>query len=353
MKFHVYHTKDKEIWHNYLNKLQCKDIYFTPEYLEVCERNGEGKATLVIYEENGDVVYYPFLIRKLSNVPHLKEKINDLGELYDITTPYGYGGPISNVDGIVTNQPIFKNFSKRLRDFCRSNNIVTEFVRFHPLIKNHFIYPDAQPTEIRNTIHIDLTKDLDTIWSNYSKNNRNTIRKANKIGLQVIHKPLGDRNNFLKHYYATMDKNNAGNYYYFSEDYFEDHARLLGENAEILEVSFEEKIIFSGIFMSYGDFTHYHLAGSDQDYLKFYPNNFVLDYAIRWAKNNGRKHLHLGGGHKDNDNLYRFKKRFNKQGDSPFLVGKRVHSEEIYFKLNQNVSNMDNFFPLYRSPSFS
>lgn len=46
--------------------------------------------------------------------------------------------------------------------------------------------------------------------------------------------------------------------------------------------------------MHYGDFIHYHLLGSDEDYLHFSPNNSLIHYVVEWGKAKGKKALHLG-----------------------------------------------------------
>ncbi|MGR9048714.1 lipid II:glycine glycyltransferase FemX [Halobacillus faecis] len=351
MDSYIYKGKDSELWHEYLNQMRNKDIYFTPEYLTLHELNGEGEATLFLYVEGNEFIYYPFLKRKLSELPHLSLNSNLSGELYDITTPYGYGGPISNIKDASRKNQFYKNFTKAFENYCEKEGIVTEFVRFHPLIGNHQDYLSIDSTYLRNTIHVDLTKDLDEIWANYDSTNRNRIRKANKNGLEVIHKPLHQRKDFLRIYYATMDKNNASQYYYFSEQYFQNKAELLEEKAELFEVRYRGQIIFSGIFMRYGDFLHYDLVGSDLNYLKICPNNYVIDYAARWGKERGMKYLHLGGGYSGNDNLFRFKKRFNKYGELPFYIGKKVHNNNIYQKLTERMDSGSGYFPMYRDTS--
>ncbi|MFD1020258.1 GNAT family N-acetyltransferase [Thalassobacillus hwangdonensis] len=349
MGYKLFHSNQKAMWHHYLNQIEQKDIYFTPEYCEVHERNGEGKATLFIYEEAGKFVYYPFLLRKVNDLPFFKNRMGFGGDIYDLTTPYGYGGPITNA-GVEDQTLLFYNFSKVFREFCLENRIVTEFIRFHPVISNHALDPTLEPLYLRNTIAVDLTCEEETIWSNYDSPNRNRIRKATSNGLSVVHKPLTDRSNFMRIYYSTMKKNNASSYYYFSGSYFQNKADLLGENAELLEVMHEGRAIFSGIFMSYGDFVHYDLVGSDQNYLKLCPNNFVIDYAAKWAKENGKMYLHLGGGYTGDDQLYRFKKRFNKYGDLPFYIGKRIHDEALYEAITEGLPKNDSYFPLYRHP---
>ncbi|MCA0985132.1 GNAT family N-acetyltransferase [Halobacillus yeomjeoni] len=353
MTIHIYDTTEKESWHHYLERVPGKDVYFTPEYAELYEKNGEGKAFLLVYEEGDSFIYYPFLKRALNQIPFLNNKLERYGDLYDLTTPYGYGGPITNADEGESRRQLFERFTPIFEQFCQKEGIVTEFLRFHPLLENHKDYTDVESIHLRDTIHIDLTLDWEDVWSHYDSPNRNRIRKAKKKGLKVIHKPLSDHADFQRIYRGTMQKLQASSYYYFSEEYFQNKADLLSEHAEILEVVYQNEVAFSGIFMSYGDFVHYDLVGSNPEFLKLCPNNFVIDYAAQWAKSNGRKYLHLGGGYAGEDSLFKFKKRFNKYGDRPFHIGKRIHNKEIYQELTAGLRGVESYFPLYRHPSLT
>ncbi|TKD70813.1 lipid II:glycine glycyltransferase FemX [Pseudalkalibacillus hwajinpoensis] len=345
---------DKQTWHAYLNRIENKDIYFTPEYSEIYERNGEGKAQLFIYEEGDNFVYYPYLLRSLSELTHLRKFVAKYGALYDISTPYGYGGPITNLRDEIEARSLLLRSAIAFNDHCIKANIISEFIRFHPLLQNQSIYSGSEPIYIRDTIHVDLTRDYDDIWANYDTKNRNRIRKANSYDLRIVHRDISELSDFLRLYYSTMTKNGARDYYYFSEAFFQHTCELLKEKAELIEVvTKDEKVIMSALFICGDDTIHYHLSGSDSDQLKLSANNLILDYTVRWAKERNYKSLHLGGGYTGNgDSLYRFKKRFNKKGNLPFYIGKQIHCPDIYEEIVLEMKNEEitDYFPVYRHP---
>ncbi len=352
MVYKIFALSERESWHHFLEKTESKDIYFTPEYFEIYERNGEGMAQLFLFENGNDFIYYPFLLRDLPKTAYTAEAQRKYGDLYDITTPYGYGGPISNTKDEVKKKQLYRQFEESFNSYCCQNNIISEFVRFHPFIRNEVDYQDIESTLNRHTIYVDLSVDLDEIWANYDNKNRNRLRKAmaNKY-FSMVHRSPSELENFLNLYYKTMDKKNAFEYYYFQRDFFENQVELLGDHLELIEVMMDDKVILSCFFMHYGDFIHYHLLGSDEEYLQYSPNNSLIHYVVEWAKSKGKKVLHLGGGYAgDTDTLYRFKKRFNKYGDLPFYIGKRIRNEEIYQELVKNLLVSENYFPLYRHP---
>ena len=70
-----------------LVKLYKLDVYFAPQYCKIWEEYGDGKSQAIFYESSLGKVLYPFLLRKVN----FRELDSDY---FDISTPYGYGGPI-------------------------------------------------------------------------------------------------------------------------------------------------------------------------------------------------------------------------------------------------------------------
>ncbi len=310
-----------ENWNLMLKEMpiNMQDIYYTSEYYKMHELNGDGTSKLFYYEDNeGNKGLYPFMLNKIQGY--------DLHEdYYDIETAYGYGGPIVNSK----KESFLKEFEEAFLNFCKDNNVVAEFVRFHPLIKNESIFKtNIQVLHNRTTVYLDLTKGIEAIWNEDIKSkNRNVIRKAEKNGLTV--EINHDYETFKAIYTKTMSKVDAGDYYYFDDKYYESIKEK--DNYVLLNVKREDKVIAAAIFMGLGDYFHYHLAGSLREELKYSPNNLLLWEAIKYAASNGYKKMHFGGGLTDSleDNLFKFKSSFSKE-HTDFYIGKRVHNQEIY-----------------------
>lgn len=318
----MYYVLDVENskWNYYLNKmpLNHRDIYFTSEYYKLCELNGDGIGKLFVYFDKDKIATYPFLMNQIEGYA-----LND--KYYDIQTAYGYGGPATNCH----EEKFLSDFESCFIDYCKENNIVAEFIRFHPLIKNEKIFKEnIEILHNRRTIYLDLKKDLDSIWNNdITSKNRNMIRKAEKNGLQVNRSSKYEI--FKEIYEDTMDKVGANKYYYFKDEYYNELSR--NNNYILMNVEKDELVIASAIFMVYGDYFHYHLSGSRKDYLKYAPNNILLWETIKIAHNYGCRYFHFGGGLTDteDDSLFKFKRSFSKD-TSDFYIGKRVHNPKIY-----------------------
>jgi len=330
------------------------DIYFAPQYCKIWEDYGDGKAQAFLYESSLGKIFYPYLIRKID---YTKLNIN----CFDISTPYGYGGPVLLEYKKNEISLLVKEFRTEFSTYARKKGIISEFVRFHPVYKNYnfFIASDIECKFVRNTIEIDLENEPENILKSMKPKTRNEVRQAirNELNVQFYSKPtLENIQAFYEIYLETMDRLEASDYYKFSLKYFINAFNLLARNAEIAFVFFDDKIISSSIFLLSDKLVHYHLSGSLNEYKSYRPNNIMLYQAALRYKKMGKKYFHLGGGYSGNDSLFKFKKGFNKNGLLDFYVGIKVNNKEIYnrlvrewktkYNLGENFNS--DFFPLYR-----
>lgn len=308
-------------WNRYIDKLprEKQDIYFTSQYCKMNKLSDKAEPQIYIYEEDDNIAIYPYI----------KRPIFFKGQLYyDIETPYGYGGP-----NVKTEKETFiNNFELAFLEHCRKENIIAEFIRFHPLLRNEQIFrKNIEVLHNRFTVWIDLEKDINEIWmKDISVKNRSTIRKCQKNELEVeVNK---DYNTFLEIYNETMHKVGAKDFYFFNEQYY----KKLQDNSDyiLLQTKMDGKTLAAAIFIKFRDYFHYHLSGSRREFLKYAPNNILLWEAIKYAKNCGCKKMHFGGGltNSTDDTLFRFKKSFSSEF-ADFYIGKRIHNQEVYWGL--------------------
>jgi hypothetical protein len=310
-------------WNLYLDQFSSsqKDIYFKEEYVKLYEDEAN-KAMCFIYTENSNILLFPFLRREFTLE----------GTTYcDFETPYGYGGPITK-----ENDEVF--LKKGLKDFfdiCLRSNYVAGFLRFHPFLNNSQYYDTIGVViEDRKTVAIDLTLSLENIWmSEICTKNRNLIRKAEKNGLIfLVDSEYKYMDEFINLYNATMSKLGADDFYHFDKTYFNKIKQI--EQSFLGIVLYEDKVISSAIFFYSGEYGHYHLSGSDINYISLLPNNFLLYYAALELRRRGVHTFHLGGGttSRDDDMLLQFKGRFSKKRYQ-FLIGKTIFNDNVYTTL--------------------
>ena len=275
--------------------------------------------------------------------------------VYDSVTPYGYGGVLFEGD---TSESMLQAFWKEYLAKMEEEHIVDNFVRYHPVLKN------AEPMksisnviDLGKTIAFDLSSP-DVIWENIISKNRNMIRKAEKNGIEIRHgKDLALFEDFRRIYNATMEKDNAEEYYFFEEKFYESVHNDLHDNYEMFYAVLNGEIIAMSIILFANKQMHYHLSGSMMEYRNLAPSNLLLYKAALWGCEHGYWTFHLGGGvGSGEDNLYKFKAAFNRNSDYQFSIGKQIFDEEKYDELVELRASKDGgfdreskYFPLYRA----
>lgn len=325
------------------------DVFFNPDYGKLYEEIEGGTCETFEYSGAGGTIRNMFIKRP---VPWL---INGV-PYYDVTTPYGYGGPVVTA-GEPSEAMISKYYTAWL-NYCRDNRIVAEFVRFH--LFDNIALRDAFPGEVThvsdNVVRM-LSDDIDDIWMQFEHKVRKNVKKAQSNDLIVTTDAIGDHlDDFLKIYYDTMQRNNAKEYYSFGRTYFQNIIDSLRGKFEFFNVWHEDTIISTELVLCSECYTYSFLGGTLDEYYPMRPNDLLKYEIIKWSKETGRKAFVLGGGYGSNDGIYRYKKAFAPGDDVPFYIGKRIVDLDMYSKLielrklqNTAFDAASNYFPLYRS----
>ena len=330
-----------------MKKIKYNDIYFKKEYGELYELIENGKLEIFDYKSDLGHIRNIFIKREI--------KININGEkYYDITTPYGYGGPLIISCKESEKDKLVKDYYNKFENYCSENNIIAEFIRFHPINKNADDFRNVYDIEyVRKTVATNIKDYEDPIQNEFKKSCRREVRKAISNGVSFkIEKSPDNLDNFIELYYKTMERKDASDYYYFSDDYFKNILKNLKDYLLVTELIFQDKIISSELYFISDKLIHAHLLGSLQEYL-YLSAGCLLEYAtVLWGKENGYDYLHHGGGRtsEEDDSLLRNKKKYCKNTEFKFYVAKKVWDDKLYYKIcNKNNANINSdFFPAYR-----
>lgn len=321
------------------------DIYFTPEWGEVNKLIEPGEPFQYVFESKTGCIKNLIIKREIP-------RLVDGEQYYDIVTPYGYGGPYieSCVEG--KKDQLLEEYKVNFGRYCNANKIVSEFVRFHPIINNGRDFSRIYEAQcIRQTVGTNLESD-DPVANEFSKSARKYVRRAVRDGViwRVTEGPR-DVSQFVDIYYSTMDRDNATDYYYFPLEYFNKCLELFRDHILFVEAIFHEKTIAAGFYLCYGDTIHAHLSGTLKEYLHLSPA-YIIKYATAmWGKENGYKRIHYGGGTSNSpeDPLFLFKSKFTKNTFYDFYVGRVVWNQPVYDRLVEMTGKYDTeFFPKYR-----
>ena len=342
----IYTLNENTKWDEIVKTFKDYDVYYLSGYTKAFYLHGDGQPLLFFYEGEGIKAINVVMKRDVSNDEHFSNL--EKNKYFDLTTPYGYGGWLIEGDGSL------QHMISEYKTWCKNNDIISEVIRFHPVIKNQDrVRGIYDVMDLGNTIAINLDSE-DYIWDNFTSKNRNVIRKAIKNNVQIKQAfDVNILNAFKDVYNQTMNRDNADNYYYFNDEFYGSILNDLKDNANVFYAEYENKIIAASIMLKAGDKLSYHLSGSLKEYGSLAATNLLLYETAKWGSNNGYKTLHLGGGvGSKEDNLYSFKKAFNKNEGLQYSIGKMIFDQDKYdelVSLRKDDKLRDNFFPLYRA----
>ena len=133
----------KQDWNIVLNQVDTFDFYHTFDYHKISSNPISEKPILIVYEKGKNLIAFPFLLREIPGT-----------NLYDLSSVYGYGGPISKLNG--TFHP--DEYTKELQEFLKDKGIVSVFSRLHPYINQENIITDLGSIEsLGKVVNIDVT----------------------------------------------------------------------------------------------------------------------------------------------------------------------------------------------------
>ncbi len=330
----------KNEWQNLLDQVGYYDFYHTYDYHQL-SKEGDEKPILIKYEEHGNIIGLPLLLRKIFDTNY-----------YDVTSVYGYAGPVHN--GI---NALFDNadFSNQLIAFFVENKVVSVFSRLNPFIQ----YQDSileglgDLVGLSKVVNIDLTNEIEVQRSFFSKTTKRYINKSRKLCTVRSGRSKEDISSFMQLYYENMDRVHAKKNYYFNEQYFNQFINSADFETDILFAIHNEtnEIISAAMMVKTNDIIQYHISGTRNDYLYLTPIRLLIDQMRINGTSEKYKYFNLGGGlGSSEDSLFRFKSSFSKDFKD-FKVWKYIVNPKVYRQLTEELSVSDDesgFFPIYR-----
>ena len=98
-----------------LKFIRTLDIYYQPEFLACDAKMQNGTYEIAVYTSGSNIWVYPYIVLPIKETAY-----------FDISSPYGYAGPVA------TSNEIQPEAEQLFVDYIRSKqNIATEFVRYH------------------------------------------------------------------------------------------------------------------------------------------------------------------------------------------------------------------------------
>lgn len=345
--FKVFNVLDYE-WDEFVKGFKDFDIYYDRSYFKSLENYLKVKIFLLAYSNGLCKIGKVVQLNDISDLKYFKNSLKS-NAFFDAETPYGYGGVLAEN----ANNKNLNIFFSECKSWFKKMNVVSEFIRFNPLLENERIISSQTKTlKMKSTIFMNL-KNKEQIMQDINSKNRNMIRKAIKNGVEI--KIMQDEEKeaiipvFIDLYKKTMDRNNASDFYYFTDKYFSEFFSDMKGKYKIFYAQFKQKIIAASIMIYNNKILHYYLSGSNREYAILAPNNLLLYTASLYGVEKGMEKFHLGGGVSDNDNLFGFKKQFNEKGTLPFYVGREIFDQTAFENLVRIRKDQDEDFDLTKN----
>lgn len=308
---------------------------------------------MLVYRESEKIAAFPLLIRSLDGIEGLDPTLQKLN---DVTSVYGYAGPVTNADH--SDIDFLQRFNQAIFEALRKKQVVTAFSRLHPILENHSLLPSIGiVSNVGWTVSIDLTLPVEVQRAKYRKDHKYGTNKARREGVIAYHDEHWEYyDEFLRLYAMTMQRVDADHAYHFDRSYFDQLREMLNSSLHLFVAELDGSIISAGLFTLFHGIVQFHLSGSDTEYLKYAASKVLIDQVRLWASSKGAETFHLGGGvGSQEDSLFKFKAGFSDTYHQ-FKVWKCVVNEDIYDQAilqrstekAREAHNSGEYFPAYR-----
>lgn len=320
----VFHIGDRAEYDALLRNHDVQpDIYYQFDFL----------STEILYQKAEAEIFYLGEKDNYFIYPYLKYGISGMPGYFDISSPYGYAGPL------VSSKNFLEKAERGFIDYCKNNNILTEFVRYHYLYNLDYHFEINIKNELnRKIVCVPLSGGYEDVFTgHYNNTNKRAIKKmVEEKFLFEITSEHSAWSEFVAIYYRSMDHLNASKFYYFNESYFSKLKELLGDKILLARVRKDEITYATAIYFVTNGIINYYLGAKNLDFLKIQSMNYIMDGIIRWGCEHNYTMFNLGGGltMNEDDALLRFKCNFSKN-ILPFTIGKRIHKPDLYEELTQ------------------
>ncbi|WP_316811949.1 GNAT family N-acetyltransferase [Pedobacter heparinus] len=331
----------KQDWNFYIDNAFVHDWYHTWYYHALDET---GMALLFVYEEDHDYIAFPVMKRKIPGTC-----------FFDLSSVYGYVGPIASRESKRLNKNLIHNFKKEFLNFLKNEQIVSVFSRLNPFFNQDILVRDFKGTyDNGKTVVLDLTIPIEEQHKKYNSSVFDSIKKSRKKGFVVKETKLAaDIETFIDIYTENMERVNSADYYLFSRKYFLDLMYSDEFDCRLFLV-FKGTEAISGMIAA---FTHgiiqAHLIGTRTAYINDSPAKLLVDEVTRIGRTERMKYMHLGGGFGfKEDSLFKWKSLFSDSylnyKSLRFIANDEVYRSLVDQKGIDRDANVD-FFPLYRA----
>ena len=342
-RFSVLHADDwseRQTWLDLWREWPAREPFAHPGFVERFVASGQ-RAVCAIARSADGTVLMPLIVRP----------IEDSAE-FDLTTPYGYGGPYA------WGRPDAEAFWKAFDAWATAQGVVSLFARLS-LFPDSLVEFRGERIFSQDNVVRRLDLDAEAMLMDYDHKVRKNIKKAERSGLAVEWDLTGRRlEEFHAIYLDTMVRREAAAGYHFPLAFFEMLVAECPGCVLFAHACLGERIASTELVLVGATHTYSFLGGTRAEAFTLRPNDLLKHAIIEWSRAHGKEAFVLGGGYTPDDGIFRYKKAFAPTGVVPFDTGRRTYDESASSKLVErrrhtqpDWSPAEGFFPTYRAPS--
>jgi hypothetical protein len=346
-ELHVWSSQpgDVERWLELWRAWPQREVYAHPGYLKLYE-DEKSRPLCAAWTGAGGTILYPFLLRDLTQEPFCPPTLERAA---DLTSPYGYGGPFFWGDG--DPEAVAAEFWPRFGEWADGEAVVSEFVRLALFPGSLLPYPGERVQRLVNVVR-DLDPDPDQLWMDFEHKVRKNVKKAQRFEVRIELDETGARlADFLRIYRHTLGRREADERYDLPAEFFESLQRELPGQFLYAHALWGDRVVSSELVLVSAETIYSFLGGTEKEAYELRPNDLLKHELILWAREAGKRRFVLGGGYREGDGIFRYKRSFAPHGLTPFFVGRRILEPALYRELTEHSGHAaaGDYFPAYRA----
>jgi CelD/BcsL family acetyltransferase involved in cellulose biosynthesis len=324
-----------------------REPFAHPSYCRLLARD-EGRSVALVLERPGRFALLPLVVRPLRGLPWVDE------DLYDATSPYGYGGPF------FSGPPDPESVLAEVEEWASRIGLCSAFLRLSVQLD----LPPGTRTgrtevvDVSDNVVVDLRRTPEELWANYEHKVRKNVKKALRAGCTVRHeKRLSDVDTFLDVYRSTMRRRGASAWYHFDRSLFTGLADELTASYSVFSVrDVQGRVVSVELVLESDDYLYSFLGGTRAEAFPLSPNDLLKHEVVLHGHRTGRRGFVLGGGLEPGDGIFRYKRAFDRDGVRAFRTVRIVGDRARYAALvaarerQERTRPAGDFFPAYRLP---
>lgn len=333
--------RNEQQWSHYISQSAIHEVYHTWHYHSL---NTDGEPVLFVYKESEDLfIALPVIKRSIKN-----------STFFDMTSVYGYAGPVSNQDFSALSNETIAQFKMAFLDFMHHEKAVSIFSRLHPFMDQCRLLANIGGIKSNGkTIYMDLTRPVEEQYSRYDKRLLRQIRSLRRSSFRIKEtRKQADVQKFAEMYRKNMDRLNASAGYYFDEAYFTALINAKDSENKLILIYDHSRPICGALILLSDNIIRNHLSATDEDYLKESPSKLLTDEISNIGRKLGKRIFHLGGGvGGKEDSLFQFKRHFSDllaEDNIWCFISNQDAYDDLVMQTRGSVNAQSNYFPSYR-----